>query len=333
MEKKKLEKMLDAVKDVKSQFYVGTFEAWTAIRAMEMAYSGPLLIAQGINDRLSPREITYQATPERVYGVYDILEEARRRIVERANYEEVAEILEQRCASCVVSNFFLGEIDESRIQKAIKFYHPFFAAANNAGIDTDAEFPFIIATTWREVYKEVRDTLEIDQRNDCDDYVETCAEEISRASLVDSAMARKELTEGYIGAVKMILQNQLSRIAIVKRLQRDRYDKRLEYRRALLAKVLTEKHSDSQEANLMELVFGINAKYAGIKRDWAYYIQNYYRKIQERKKEISELGSLQADDTKRLHRTDKLLEEIETDQFILEIINQEKNWIERFLKG
>lgn len=52
MKRKKLERMLHAVQDIKSQYYIGTSEAWDFLRSVENIYAIPEQIAQRINSRL-----------------------------------------------------------------------------------------------------------------------------------------------------------------------------------------------------------------------------------------------------------------------------------------
>ncbi|MEK6861407.1 MAG: hypothetical protein AABY07_05535, partial [Nanoarchaeota archaeon] len=78
MERVKLEKLLENVKEIKSQFYVGTQEAWNTLKALERVYSTVDCVVDKINLKLngSLKEVCCKATPERIWGVHEGLIDA-----------------------------------------------------------------------------------------------------------------------------------------------------------------------------------------------------------------------------------------------------------------
>lgn len=69
-------RLLEIVQEIKEEYYVGTLEAFEAVKARSRVYDNPRVLSGYINDRLSSRA-TYTATPERLAGIIDLLEEAQ----------------------------------------------------------------------------------------------------------------------------------------------------------------------------------------------------------------------------------------------------------------
>ena len=72
--RKRLEGKLWAVKEIKSENYVGTQEAYAVIEDHARLHERPVLVADKVNRMLgASSRICYRATPARVYGLYDVL--------------------------------------------------------------------------------------------------------------------------------------------------------------------------------------------------------------------------------------------------------------------
>ncbi len=274
MEKERLERMLEAVKEIKAQYYVGTSEAWNFLKANEKVYQMPICIAQQINEKLG-RNVSYTATPGRIAGVYYIIEDARKSVIDNGIDEDITYLLEEVCEQCDALDFLSHDITDPEVQDAIRWYYPFFRSANVRHIQDDEEFPPVIAAILKGAYSEARNSLEIDRRDSCDNYVNELISEICQASFVGKY---ERFRRWQTDELKHMVEYELRTSKVISRLRTDRFDNVLEYRRNLLAKILTERSSDQPEVKLLRGVFESEeyivtdtALGTTLKRDYAYF--------------------------------------------------------------
>ena len=117
----------------------------------------------------------------------------------------------------------------------------------------------------------------------------------------------------------LIMDEKLPIEAIIRRVRYDRLEHRIEYRRSILAKFLTD-----QRTQIFPEVFEVSlSSYADIQKLYAMVL-----KINQKSLRILQLNK--KEDMKEI---EYVKENIDLYQFILELLAREKNWVNKFLKN
>ena len=190
MERVKLEKLLENVKEIKSQFYVGTQEAWNTLKALERVYSTVDCVVDKINLKLngSLKEVCCKATPERIWGVHEGLIDAMSIDDENILGFEGTDIRQLIIDSGAWRYGFDDNVhgigisydsNDTDIERAVDFFLPIYVRANLERVTSDSDFGSIFINLLRDDYEKIRDKVEESKISACDEYVTKFLQELS----------------------------------------------------------------------------------------------------------------------------------------------------------
>lgn len=261
--KPEFEGMLEAIKDLKQEYYIGTQEAYGFLREVQQIYSAPKKLADLINSELMKQgKVSYLATPERVACLERVIDNISEDIIHENFNESIKDdyilyILNPNLYLSGLSPVFipLSGMDEnmnvcsvfhSKPEKTAEIFLPYFKRANEDFCKSDAELSSSIIDLLREEYSKVEN--KIDDRKaafPCREYFSSLLTELS---LVDweNALSKEsfnEIERVYIDFTK----SDISTSMMLRRLIRDRVDHKLEYRRAVLCKWISDRKVEDYE--------------------------------------------------------------------------------------
>jgi len=260
--REKLEELLRAVQDTKSEFYVGTQEAYRAVKRISSEiYENPGKTAVGINHALKQRftRPSYEATPERIYGTSEVLSDAldtdelyrdepdNTSFLFTFDHQETLENVGNLSEIKMRSDFRMQPSDLSRIMT------PYFIRANKRGVSNNADFGKVVVDYLREGLRDYSDNID---PMSIPDYLEWTTRFLNILHRTDW---NEELSKETFNRILTrhrggILVNELSLSNIVDRLINDRYNHRLEYRRQVLSRWLEGRESYEEAVKTAEFM-------------------------------------------------------------------------------
>ncbi len=352
MDKQTLERMLSIVQELKTEHhgYIGTLEAWGAIKAAEKVMSLPKEVADAVNKELilfQPK--TYLATPGRLHGLSSILYDAtaeddrfsltRRVIAMQGAYHYWFSIRDAPI------DFSISYDTEIKVAESVRYLLQFFEEANTEKISSNQEFGRIVAHVMKEEYLAVREKIEDEKKEKCDEYVDQFNQTLLDADW-DEEMSEKSFIRKMHEELKAVKKVKLKTERMIKRIKRDRVDNRIEYRRFILSKELLERIDTSSE-----LFESLGLNYETCIQVYDEIIKNHKKNLQYfldfRKGMIKNNAQVIQDHLEYLQVCKGIKVEpeiiigvgigvaedlIENYVFIRECLAKEKNWVIKFLK-
>ena len=346
--KERLEGMLRAIQDIKSENegLVGTSEVWKMLKEEQNLYEVPKLICGSINGEIQKTfsEITYKATPERIWGLNsNLVLGGIEKLGEIWTFEYLAKQGAKRFDwGCCYDN------QNGNLIQSKDYFLPFFLDANLERIEDDEDIGYIVLKVLDRDYKSISDKIEKSARDKCDDYI---LELFTYLSAIDwkEAMSNKVMIEQESFHRRAIFEDGFDYESIIFRVKRDQTEGRIEYRRRILSHVL------SSECNKIGLSI------LGLDNSWESFVERYDRMITRCKREINDLRlynrGVQVEKSEAIEEYltyTKRIEEItdykkkpmnleeyikkeevilERNKFIRHLLGQEKNWVEKVLKS
>lgn len=307
--KQKLERMLRAVQDIKTEYYVGTKEAYNTIKKLQEVREGPIKTAGYINRSLNRKfeNPSYLATPERVGGIEGVLFEA-------ANYasQQFLNNEAELCPEYHLQNFDFfkvfrieSDVDDKPENSAILLI-PYFIQANKINAEEDSLFGIVFQDYLLKKYKEVRWRIEEKMQPACDTYMLRGLHYLEDTDW-NNLLSEQSFNIREREIAKYIMASKISTGKILDRMLNDRIDHRLEYRRQVLCKWLRDcGFKDYEEA------FSSNQELL---------------KMREERLQKFTAGNCTKNmiyDVKRLVRISK---------FLRHLLGSEKNFVKKFLKN
>jgi len=311
----RLERMLRTIQDIKEQNYglIGTQDVWDFLKQQRGVYEVPDKIAARINEevRKAIPTLTYEATPERLDGIYTEFVCLNTMV----GGDTYFELIGRHGAKCFadIGGLTIVEDSEKEQIKAANFFRPFFLEANKDRITDDGEIGAIIAYTLKEDYNSVRKRIPEISRDECDDYVQKLCIEMAvrdwRENLSKQTFIREQTF-----SVRLASENAFNLNKMTERIRRERVEHKLEYRRGILGHVLSDSSRDIASS------FGFPME------SWKGFIRSYEDRIRRVKKELS--GKEIVEEERRIYQS-----ALNTFTFIHRLLRQEKNWVEKVLKS
>jgi len=330
MESGRLERILEHVKEIKSELYVGTKEAWNTIKALERIYFSLDYVVDKINLKLNDflKKICYKATPERIWGINDSLVEATN--IDGDNILGFkGEDIRRWAASCGAWRFnfdqriegigFTYSDDDASLGRSVEFFFPIFLKANEEKISSDTDLGSIFMSILKNDYENIRHKIKEDKLSACDEYITKFLQELATFDWQEE-LSRSMFIQHIKYERGTIMDEELDIETIVKRVRYDRLDHKIEYRRSILAKFLTGQR-------IQDFVFEIN------KIGLLNYVNAQKICVMAVKQHQKTLRILQFDINNNKEAVKLAKENIDFYQFILELLAREKNWVDKFLKN
>jgi len=260
--KTELEGMLRAIQELKSEYYIGTQEAYDFLKEAQRIYSNPEKIADMMNQELARQgKVSYNATPARVACLEKILSGISFDLnMELAGSFE--NFVNQNLTSAndyliSLSPIFIpleGSDAELNIymvfdtepEKMSRVLLPFFDRANKDSISCDADFGAETIELLKEEYEKIIPLIDNDKTDaPCDLYMSALFRELARVDW-ERELSRESFNE-YVEICVHNAKSDISTSVMLDRLLRDKVDHKLEYRRAVLCKWLSDREIDSYE--------------------------------------------------------------------------------------
>jgi hypothetical protein len=266
--KKRLEGMLKAIQELKSEYYIGSEEAYSYLKNLQQTYELPQKVSDMTNNQLTKTfggNLTYLATPERIVGLENaisavslktvfeeiFLKENRTDLLRKSLRNPPQKYLNQFSPvflSCRDENEnYYGLIHYSEdieknpelLKKTIEAFKPYFIKANTEGINLDDDFGDIVLSVLKKEYENIRDNIDVNKTfPNCDIFISDLTKNLSNINW------KKELSKENLRIYEAHRKKSeiycFSCQDIVRRMRKDRVDHRLEYRRAVLCEWLSE---------------------------------------------------------------------------------------------
>jgi len=308
--KKELEILLRTVNDIKGEHYVGTKDAYCAIKELQACRTNPILTADYINRALKKRfeNLTYIATPERVGGIEHLTREARNCASEPFRFEDpeagTEAILE--CDSKGYRIFSLALDVHGKPKDSARLLYPYFSLANNNRVTNDdtfgRNFPYYAVREYVKTRKDIKEEMQ----ESCDKWI--CGalvylEVADFATELSKPAFNCRETENARG----IMMSKLSTRDIIERIVNDRIEDRLEYRRQVLCKWLNDCRFQTYEQAL----------------DLA------SQQLEMRKTRFENLALMNA--PRNIITSSEI--SVRTSTFLKQVLESEKNFVNRFLRN
>lgn len=321
--------LLKEVEDVKQEYYVGTSEAFMAVKARMRLYDNPPNLVRKINEQLGNSD-SYKANTERLGGIMSMIQisnhllslgpdgvmDRMEDIFEKPQVS-LAEMLFLYGDNNQFGNFLFGCFDDGLDDYSLsedKFRTmlvSLFRRANFDEVDSDDKMKDYVALDMYSTLKEMNlsaedfdeeDKGEVDNAEDL--YLALCdlnAEEIfSRDNFIElERMAMFDIERAYLRTDER-----------VKRLKNDMVEHRLEYRRNMLS-IFLRQESDIQGAE--------NVSYESLVQR-----QDEIIKKHEGRKKLFGIDS-------PLNKHEN--EALDEARFIRHLLGSDRNFVRRFLEG
>jgi hypothetical protein len=319
MEKEKLKRKLEVIQDLKSRYYIGTQEAWDYLNAVDAVYSLPVEISDKINHEVNPTK--YPATPQRVCGLLGTISEICYNALN-------ASIDKQNSPDEIDSNWLPGPIfseqyknleiigDQSgwafrlNDKKVIRVLVPFFKDAQSRGITSNREFGGLFIDKLKQGYNLIDSKIiEEDLRAISGFYLD---EIVKNLSLIDWEQKLSKENLRKIESDKLFFEEQwcLNCESIIRRILLDQVDHRLEYRREVLCKWLTDNNIEDYQEALDKVQLSIKHR-------------------QDNIEQFKELSSIHPS----IWLAGEAEERLKHAVFIRHLLGSDKNFIERYLRN
>lgn len=312
-ERTKLEGLLKAMQDIKTDYYVGTQEAYRAVKKISSEiYENPERTAIMINHALKQKFVnpSYEATPERVYGTFDVLNDAilyadephydepdETTLLLTNDYYEMMENIRDLNTFDKDNPFKMQPSDLSRI------FTPYFVSANEKRMDNNEEFGEGVIDCLGENFYEYSDNV---NPRFARDYISWVSRFLTYLGSVnwEGELSKESFNRRLNRHRGIILNEDLDLERIVDRLVNDRYDHRLEYRRQVLCYWLED--WDDYEEVVKTTEYMIKSRVARYKK----------------------LESLNAP----LFIIEKERKMIQSAKFVRHLLGSERNFVKRYLE-
>lgn len=296
MSNENLQGKLRAIQTLKTEKYIGTQEAWNHLESLAQIYDIPNNVSISINESLSKRHSTlhYPATPERVLAFYTYLDELFEESVEQING-----IYNDSLFSTALHWNILGFdlVPASFIQESVNHAIPFF---NSTQSPNTADEDFAINS-----YQEIFGNLQLTEEGRMNIY------STISSSDWNSAFSKKNMIKKQREIESDVINTGIGLAKRLKRLERDRLDHRLEYRRELLTDWLTVITTPEGINDYHGAVSLLDAKIIGARRN------------------LKSMESLKAP----ISITQGFKDILHLNEFLRTCIAPEKNFINRFLNS
>ncbi len=314
--KQRLEGMLRDVKEIKSDYYVGTKEAYEVLKEIQQIYSNPAKASATINDRLKAlNPLTYIATPERVAGITKTITQLVFEIESEDEfiqeyYGRFEDVPDFEIARKIDSLDLLEHISHSDFM----FFNPegipkaiylFFADANSKSISSDEDFGKNSVNLLRREYEKSKNSIGFKKKKYCDNFMDLLLSNLSETNwnYVLSKRGLGEIERNRIYGAKANMRIS----TIVERVFRDKLDHRLEYRRQILCKWL-EKFSEEPE-------------------EYETLVKLSENELRRSEKNLRNLENLNAPEEIIKHSERR----VRTSRFIRHLLGADKNFVKRYL--
>jgi hypothetical protein len=240
--RKRLNGMLEAIKDIKRDNYVGTKEAFDTLKEMQKARELPEEVSKHINETLeetfSSYDITYSATPERVSGLIEILNKME---FDNMGLNEYIDNYEE--------SYDYGDIGTGCDKKPDYIadrLKGFFIYSNLEGCTDDSDFGFKVSEYLIDRLLLAKENIPEELETSVNRYILKEIFKIMKDDWYEN-LSRQEMSRRESNDRRVIERFGLRNYNMVERLKRDRLDHRLEYRRQVLTKWLGERHIENYE--------------------------------------------------------------------------------------
>ncbi|MBI2452110.1 hypothetical protein HYV50_03470 [Candidatus Pacearchaeota archaeon] len=343
--KERLEEMLRAIQDIKSQNdgLVGTKDIWDMIKEHRNIREVPEKLAEEINKEIKKTfsGVTYEATPQRIYGLfYGIYLPEEEQVEGLYEYEILAKNGAVRFGRDYIS--FLDP-EESEFRRAFNYFLPFFLEANLENITSDEEIGSVIAEIFRREYDEVRHKIDEDIQYKLDDYVQKIFREMSVTDWKEK-MCRKSQIQSESFHTRIIIEDAFLIRNMVERVKKEQAEHKLEYRRGILSHVISHlRYSD---------LLGIPKTWETLVAKYNMIVKNLRKKTEDLIKfregrDVPEDSSAVRDYKSYVERSkklgyepqslDKRIEDnrlfLDMNIFVRRLLGQEKNWLNKILRN
>lgn len=311
--------MLENIKEIKSQYYVGTKEAFDVLKNIQKMYSNPVEISGIINAQFSKKyAMTYEATPERIVGLERSLILCDNEAEIGLNADE-----DQFISFQIYKESILGYVNRvltdtevhpfmGKTRKAANAFYPFFANANKKRISGDEEFgemifeyiPHKVNQNWIKMVFERKSFYKGKGV-----FAEWLTAFLAGFKSIEweRALSKQALRKHEREYKENLFAFDLSTVDIVQRLFRDQLDHRLEYRRAVGCKWLVGNRIEDYGKAIVELE----------------------KKIAKRTEKYQHIKEIDAPGTMIKH-SENLIKEC---KFIRHVLGSDRNFFQRYLRS
>lgn len=306
--KQELEGMLRAVQEIKSEYYVGSLEAYGRIKQAQASEENPAIAANYINDSVQKRfsETTYLATPARVTGI----ENALRKAGDYASKPFLDGDLQEFPQFYLEDNFKEFEIFGMNFsvhdspKESAKMLLPYFIDANANQIRDNQDFGSYFAFHLLDSYRKTRMNISRGLLRKCDEWIGRIMDYFQHVEL-DREMSKGVYSERLRNTLSYDLSPTLG--TIIDRVLNDKVDHRLEYRRQIVAKYLRDTNPNSWE----EAIANVN---------------HWLARREERARK-----NLDYNAPAIIIKNDERI--IKQSKFLRHVLGSEKNFVTRFLRS
>lgn len=295
--------LLERVKEIKAERYVGTGEAFKVVKKVSNIRNSPVRVSKLIN-----RDIRgYQATPERIIGLNELLVDSRRRMVDRIKIEEQG-IFKERYY------YFLDDANDSPVLQVSMYYpfsdntddlskqmfFPFFETADRNQVQSNKDFKKSVIECIQDAAEEIRMLKGRQDNSIYDEFIREIEEED-----FDFRMSPQELLRVENEQIKMAYREM--------RLHR------------IVSRLINERIENSQENRRMVLSVYFESE---DERDYDKIISKIDRRIIEKWDKLSRFEKVRA--PKPI--ISWVRENLDADHYVRRVLGQEKSFVLRYLR-
>ena len=264
-------RMLEDIAEIKSQYYVGTGEAFKLIKGIQKMHAQPIEISNLINQEVAKKySLSYKATPERIVG----LEEGLQLCGSEAEFnleltdEEYSLFRDYKALLLGKVDSLLEDFETSPFmgdaKKSARGFYPLFLNANKNLLSSDQDFgelvlKYIPFKANRNLTEKGNLTVKFDKTTKTYFGAWLISFMIGIQSLDwNKILSGQNLIENERDYKETLISTELSNLDIVQRLIRDKLDHRWEYRRSVACKWL----SSAKIKTYDDAILGIEQKIA-----------------------------------------------------------------------
>jgi len=343
--KRQLMGMLRAIQDKKSEYgeHVGTAEVFRYLKEVGEVYERPNKITRIINNKLKNSgldSITYEATPERIFGLQECLNKAEDFDPEALfNGKDPGFYFYQNFPSLqflhilnIDNHWESGNKMPSHNKKTLEenalAIYDLFRFVNKKGVNNNGDFGVGLIDYIREKYEDIESQIREDLSFKCLAYIENLIKNLSIVNF-EEEMDPQNLIERQRKNIEERGFLDIQTDYLVERLIRDQVDHRLRERRMVLCKWLTDNEVESYEDAISKCEEAISSN-----EEWSDLFEGLPNVIEEMK-ENPEIDKETKEMIKRLEegtigRRDRYLKSL---RFIRHVIGSDKNFINKYLRS
>ena len=305
MEKQRLEKLLELIKEEKEEklFLVGTRDILKTIKYIEGIYENPKKLADKINNDLQIlyKNPSYLATPERLNGLDNLYREIIPDKIEEENknIDDYLKDLGVFLWSSKNISIFSNNINEN-----ISYFQPFFNRANIEKITRNDEIPFVINQLLIEQYQTVKEKIPEHLIDEIDSIVNRSIIRLNYLNW-DKLISLENLSKNELDYRKFIYEFNIPYQDFIDRAINEQIENRLEIRRKIL-EYFIEKYSENCED------FG-----------WIFKMEKTWKSIVELTD--SNIRKFSSEEDKKM--------DLERAIYLRRLLGQEQNFVEKMLSN